>query len=186
MNSSIKAINYRITELENQIADETRRMAVNTQASRDETQRKLGFAKDDVARLENDHQSMIMERKNEGLAADQIKARGGELDQQKATIQRQIGECENTIKSAEHQAKDALVPYGKGIKQVLEKIQTMRWAGDKPLGPLGLYVKAKDPNRWGEILRNQLGNYLTAFAVTDARDRQQLKSLLVQSGKWVF
>ena len=183
MNSSIKAINYRITELENQIAEETRRMAVNTQARRDETQRKLGLAKDDVARLETDHQSMIMERKNEGLAADQIKARGVELDQQKAAIQRQIGECENTIKSAEHQAKDALVPYGKGIKQVLEKIQTMRWAGDKPLGPLGLYVKAKDPNRWGEVLRNQLGNYLTAFAVTDARDRQQLKTLLVQSGK---
>lgn len=183
MNTSIKAINYRITELENQIEEETRRMAVNTQARRDETQQKLGLAKDDVARLENNHQSMIMERKNEGLAADQIKARGVELDQQKATIQRQIGECENTIKSAEHQAKDALVPYGRGIKQVLEKIQTMRWAGDKPLGPLGLYVKAKDPNRWGEILRNQLGNFLTGFAVTDARDRQQLKTLLVQSGK---
>jgi hypothetical protein len=92
-------------------------------------------------------------------------------------------ECDNTIKSAQQQSKDALVPYGKNIKQVLEKIKTMRWAGDMPLGPLGLYVKAKDPNRWGEILRNQIGNYLVAFAVTDARDRQQLKNLLVQSGK---
>ena len=183
MNTSIKAINYRITGLENQIAEETRRMAVNTQARRDETQRKLALAKDDVTRFEDNHQNLIMERKNEGLAADQIKARGGELDQQKAALQRQIMECDNTIKSAQHQAKDALVPYGRGIKQVLEKIQTMRWVGDKPLGPLGLYVKAKDPNRWGEILRNQLGKFLIAFAVTDARDRQQLKNLLVQSGK---
>ncbi|KAF9523413.1 hypothetical protein CPB83DRAFT_690784 [Crepidotus variabilis] len=64
----------------------------------------------------------------------------------------------------------------------MQKIKSMNWRGDIPLGPLGQYVKARDPKTWGEILRSQLGQYLTAFAITNAADRACLKKLLVESG----
>ena len=41
------------------------------------------------------------------------------------------------IQTAKNRENDALIPYGKDIKRVLETIKKMRWYGDEPLGPLG-------------------------------------------------
>jgi len=59
----------------------------------------------------------------------------------------------------------------------------MKWHGDVPIGPLGVHVKAREPEKWGEVLRVQLGVYLTTFAVTDARDREGVRRVLGEFGK---
>ena len=160
-------------------------MAVHTQAKHEETQRRIEAAKDAVTAIEERANSLQIERKNVSGEADNVEREGREVDRKKTELQNRIQECEQMILTAKNRENDALIPYGKDIKKVLEVIKKMRWFGDEPLGPLGVHVKARDPAKWGEILRNQLSSYLTAFAVTDARDRIQLKKLLYDSGKWV-
>ena len=160
-------------------------MAVHTQAKHEETQRRIEAAKDAVVVIEGRAQSIQMERRNVSSEADAVEREGKDIDRKKSELQNRIQECEQMIKTAKSRENDALIPYGKDIKKVLEIIKKTRWFGDEPLGPLGVHVKARDPAKWGEILRNQLTSYLTAFAVTDARDRIQLKKLLHESGKWV-
>jgi hypothetical protein len=87
------------------------------------------------------------------------------------------------IQKAKEHEQNNFAPYGKDIKRVLTQIERMKWHGQKPVGPLGVYVKVKDPQKWAPLLRSQLGGYMTAFACTDARDRPQLKRLLHDSGK---
>ncbi|KDR83091.1 hypothetical protein GALMADRAFT_238908 [Galerina marginata CBS 339.88] len=182
IDASTLAINKQIEGLEKSMGEEARRMAVNTQGKQEETQRKLEGARTNISSLEAEIGELIRERKDKGTTAESREAQGRELERKLKDLQDTIGNCEATISRAKQMEKDALVPYGKDIKHVLEKIKTMRWHGELPLGPLGMYVKAKDPRTWGELLRNQLGNYLLAFAVTDARDRPQLKQLLSNYG----
>ena len=181
----MKATNNQIEELSEQIAAESRRMAVHTQAKHEETQRRIEAARDTVTAIEERVNSLQIETKKVSVEADTVEREGRDVDRKRIELQNRIQECEQMIQAAKNRENDALIPYGKDIKKVLEVIKKMRWFGDEPLGPLGVHVKAKDPAKWGEILRNQLKSFLTAFAVTDARDRAQLKKLLYESGKWV-
>lgn len=158
-------------------------MAVHTQAKHEETQRRIEAAKDAVVAIEERVNSLQIEKKNISGQADAVQREGRDVDRKKSELQNRIQECDQMILTAKNRENDALIPYGKDIKKVLEVIKKTRWFGDEPLGPLGVHVKARDPEKWGEILRNQLSSYLTAFAVTDARDRVQLKKLLHDSGK---
>ena len=179
----MRATNNQIEDLTQQIAAESRRMAVHTQAKHEETQRRIEAAKDAVTAIEERANSLQIEKRNATSEADSVEREGREVDRKRVELQNRIQECDQMIQAAKNREKDALIPYGNDIKKVLEAIKKMRWYGDEPLGPLGVHVKAKDPAKWGEILRNQLSSYLTAFAVTDARDRMQLKKLLYDSGK---
>jgi chromosome segregation ATPase len=160
-------------------------MAVHTQAKHEETQRRIEAVKDTVAALEGRAHGFQLERRVVSNDADAVEREGKDVDRRKSELQNRIQECDQMIAAAKSRENDALIPYGRDIKKVLEVIKKMRWFGDEPLGPLGVHVKARDPAKWGELLRNQLASYLTAFAVTDARDRIQLKKLLHESGKRV-
>ena len=160
-------------------------MAVHTQAKHEESQRRIEAAREAVTAIEGNVNSLQIERKKVSGEADAVEREGKDVDRKKSELQNRIHECDQMILAAKNREKDALIPYGKDIKKVLEAIKKTRWFGEEPLGPLGVHVKARDPAKWGEILRNQLSSYLTAFAVTDARDRIQLKKLLHDSGKWV-
>ncbi|KAF9483584.1 P-loop containing nucleoside triphosphate hydrolase protein [Pholiota conissans] len=182
MDASVKNIVAQVDELDKRIKEEARRMAAHTQAKHEETQRKLQEAKEQVQIPEREIHDLLIERKKLDVEAADLDRMRRDKDEALASTRRQIEMCENDITSAKKAETDALIPYGRNIKQVLERTKTMRWAGDPPLGPLGLHVKAKDPKKWGATLRNMLGQYLMAFALTDARDRPQLKKLLMETG----
>lgn len=183
MDTGLQTTNSQIQDIEKQIEDETRRMAQQTQGKHDVMLRKVDEEKDIIASHEQRLNEVISRRKKLSVEADTIKQEAVRKESNLPNLREQIRNCEQTIRSAREREQDALVPYGKNIKAVVEKMKSMRWSGDLPLGPLGQYVKAKDAGKWGELLRNQLGMYLTAFAVTDARDRGPLKKLFNESGK---
>ncbi|KAF8879889.1 P-loop containing nucleoside triphosphate hydrolase protein [Gymnopilus junonius] len=182
ISQSLGNINTQISDLEHEIKKEAQRMAINTQEKHEETQRKLEEARTTVSELESNIKDLIMQRKDKGLALGSIKTQGEQFDRQLEQVKKTITDCEATISMAKRREQDALVPYGNNIKLALEKIKGSRWHGDMPLGPLGLYVTAKEPQVWGDLLRSQLGGLLTAFAITDARDRPQLRQILQSFG----
>lgn len=183
MNAGLQATNHQISEIEQQIEKESCRMAQQSHGKHDETQRKIDNEKGISEHCDKRLAEIIIERRNTGLEADRIYAQGTEEQKRVQTIQDQIRHCEAMIKTAKEREHDALVPYGRNIKSILQKISSMRWFGEKPLGPLGQFVKAKDAVKWGDILRTQLSSLLCAFAVTDARDRVPLKKLFQETGK---
>jgi len=181
MDTSLKSTNNQIKGYDERIAEETRRLEVNTQAKREETNRKLQAAKDKVAEAEahlKDLENKMREKTEERNATGK---EGVDAEQAMKAVQERVDHCNSMIKKAKEQ--NNLAPYGKDIKNVLVQIRRMKWNGQVPVGPLGVYVKVKDPQQWAPLLRSQLGGFMTAFACTDARDRPQLKRLLHDSGK---
>jgi len=183
MDTSLNATNTQIVHLDTQIAAENARMAAHNQSKYEDTQRKLEEAREAVRNAESALETIKKQKQEQHTQNEALRSEGMTMDQEKAQLQNNIQQCEGMIERSKQAEKNSLIPYGKNIKEVLEKVSTIKWVGDAPLGPLGIYVKAKDPKTWGDLLRSQLGGFLTAFAVTDARDRTTLKSLLQQSGK---
>ena len=183
MDASIKATNRQITELEAKIAEEARKMAVHTQAQHEQVQLRLEELRGEVTAAEELQQQLMRQKKALAVEADKAKDSGVQLEPRIGELQQKITECDNMVSQARKNEADALMPYGKNIKEVVKRIKGMKWHGDVPIGPLGMHVKAREPEKWGEVLRVQLGTYLTAFAVTDARDREGVKRVLGELGK---
>ena len=181
----MNATTQQIEDLDRQIAAENERMATRTQARHDEMQQKLEAAREQVNEAEAGLQTLRSQMDEQTKKNDETKQRGNTITTQLDELRGKIKSCEGMIERAKQAQQNSLVPYGKNIKELLERIENTRWRGEKPLGPLGMYVKAKDPKKWGLLLRSQLGPLLTAFAVTDPKDRIELKNMLNQSGKYV-
>jgi len=183
MNASYEALKRNVSEFEEKIAQELQRSAKNAQAKRDQIQEQLTSMQAQVTQHETNIASVARQRKElESNKADMDK-RIRELEMQRDEFTRQISFQDELIKNCAKAEKDSLLPYGRNIQAVLDQIERMHWRGHKPLGPLGVSVKAKDPQTWGQLLRSQLGQQLCSFAVTDPWDRAQLRDLFVKSGK---
>lgn len=185
MDLSVNQTTKQIADLDAQITAENLRMAAHSQAKHEETQARLESARTALSTAEAALLDIQTQVRDQHASNESFKTAGMAAERELAAVKGQIDDCQGMIGRSMDAQKNSLIPYGKGIREVLERIKAMRWSGDSPLGPLGMFVKAKDPKTWGELLRNQLGGYLTAFAVTDARDRVELKKLLERSGKCV-
>lgn len=158
-------------------------MADQSNGKQEEIARKLNAAKEEIRRIDEEIRNTVMQRKDVGLQHDKLKEEETPLLQQRDRLRNDITQIDSDIASARQAENDALVPYGKNIKRIVDIIKKTRWNGQLPVGPLGQYVKAKNPGRWGDILRRQLQGVLCAFAVTDARDSLILKKILSDNGK---
>jgi chromosome segregation ATPase len=171
-------------QLESRMAAEKARIAEYSQSKQDELSQRLEQAKLDVQAAETNlkqTEALVLEKKNE---ANALRAEGDQVEREIQAAKNSILEFREQIQRCVEQKNNSLAPYGRDLQRVLERIGRMRWHGQKPVGPLGVYVKVKD-RVWADLLRNVLGSHMGSFAVTDSRDLPILKGLLKESGKSV-
>ncbi|KAG0704264.1 P-loop containing nucleoside triphosphate hydrolase protein [Suillus ampliporus] len=180
MNNSLTGLNAAIENYTKNIAEEERRLAADTQVKRDELNRKLESSKTAVTNADQAHKDFLEAKRQNLTEQDGIKQRGLAAEAKKNSAQERVVAAQSMISQCKERRQNALAPYGQDIKGVLDQIGKMKWHGEAPIGPLGLHVKLKDM-AWADLMRIQLGSLMSAFAVTDARDRPQLKRLLDQT-----
>lgn len=178
MNQSKARIEKTIEGFDAEIDKENKRLAAHSQARHDELQARITNLTNQINAQETQLKAINARKAEITSRADDTKGRGLNLERAQVDVKKQLEQIQGTINQAKQAASDQYVPYGNRIQDVLKKISHTRWHGEPPIGPLGLYVKAKDSKKWGDILRVQLASLLTAFAVTDARDRPVLKKIL--------
>jgi structural maintenance of chromosomes protein 6 len=183
MNQSKSRIEKEIAEFEAEIEKENRRLAAHSQARHDELQARINNLTGQINTQEAQLKAINAQKAEIQSRVDDAKGRGLTLERSQADVKKQLDQIQGTINQAKQAASDQYVPYGNRIQDVLKKIGQTKWHGEPPVGPLGLYVKAKDSKMWGDILRVQLAGLLTAFAITDPRDRPVLKKILSESRK---
>ena len=182
---NLKKTKDAMQELETRMAAEKARIAEFSQSKQDELNQRLKQATLDVQNAEADlkqAEALVLEKKNE---ADALSKQGEEADREIQAAKNSVMGVREQIQRCKEQQNNSLVPYGRNLKTVLERIGGMRWHGQKPLGPLGVYVKLKD-RVWADLLRVVLGSHMSSFAVTDPRDVPVLRNVLRDSGKCVY
>lgn len=174
-----------IKGVDKQIDAETERMAIHTNERRERARAKLEEAKGAVENAEARLKSLEAQMQEKEQAANDARRESTRFQADRDDTRKRIVECENQIKIARDSEKNALAPYGNNMESVLRDVQNTHWQGQQPLGPLGRFVKLKDP-RWADVLRVNLSGSMVSWAITDARDRGPLKSILERHGKYVI
>ncbi|KAF8500946.1 P-loop containing nucleoside triphosphate hydrolase protein [Russula emetica] len=178
---NLKKTKDAMQQFETRMAAEKARIAEFSQSKQDELNLRLQQATLDVQNAEADlkqAEGLVLERKNEASA---LNIQGEETDREIQTAKNSVMGVREQIQRCKEQQNNSLVPYGRNLKNVLERIGGMRWHGQKPLGPLGVYVKLKD-RIWADLLRVVLGSHMSSFVVTDPRDLSVLKNVLRDNG----
>lgn len=173
-----------IKAVERQIEAEAKRMASHTMERRERARAKVEETKKAIENAETRLKSFEDQAREKEEAASDIQREAGRLQASLNQAKTRVQECEGQIKVAKDSEKNALAPYGSGMEAIIKEVQNMNWHGQKPLGPLGRFVKLKDP-RWAHVLRVNLSGAMVSWAITDAKDRAQLKALFERHGKYV-
>ncbi len=131
-------------QLESRMEAEKARIAEFSQSKQDELNQRLQQAILDVQEAEKDlkeAEALVLEKKKE---VSTLRAQGDETEREIQTARNSVMGLREQIKRCVDQQNNSLAPYGQDLKNVLERIGRMRWHGQKPLGPFGVYVKVKD------------------------------------------
>ncbi|KZT28345.1 P-loop containing nucleoside triphosphate hydrolase protein [Neolentinus lepideus HHB14362 ss-1] len=182
MNTQLTTCNSVIEDLQKKIDEETTKLEAQTKFKRDEIEQKIQNTREELRNVEEqlkDVRAQIQEKNVELRNASQA---GEDAERLRNQAQKEIESAQGAVAEARAQENNSLAVYGRDMKRVLEMIKSARWYGGQPVGPLGVHVKVKDPERWAPVLRATMGGMMSSFAVTDARDRAQLKRILDQTG----
>ncbi|TFY54390.1 hypothetical protein EVJ58_g8895 [Rhodofomes roseus] len=179
MSATVTRCTGLIAEYDAQIAAEREKIEARSQVKREETDRKIDEAQNAYDEAEAQLADFRTRKAELEQEAQTVENEGKTLKAQKDEAQREIMNANGALQQHQDAEKNKLAPYGNRMDQVLAAIERTNWYGNRPVGPLGLYVKVKEPI-WAPLMRVQLGGLMTAFAITDSRDRAQLGQLLKQ------
>lgn len=91
-------------------------------------------------------------------------------------------DVKESIDNLKTQATNRLSAFGSRMDSVMREIDAARWVHSKPIGPLGMYVKLKDP-RYQNAFHSVMGMTLCQFAVRCDQDRRTMMEILKRCGR---
>ncbi|TFY75234.1 hypothetical protein EWM64_g8778 [Hericium alpestre] len=171
-----------IAKIERQLAEENAKAAALTEEKRNDLDARFQQAKIDHQQAKDNLTKVVDEIRQKREEMNAIRNDSGNSEQELAAARHRVQECEEQIRRCRDHQKSSLSVYGRDMERVLGEIDRMQWHGEKPIGPFGRYIKAKEPELWAVPLRHVLGGLMSTFAVTDHRDRNALKNLLNRTG----
>lgn len=184
MNEQVRTLTNHVTNLEKDIRARAESQG-DIQAEREAAQQRLeasqtrcDTAKQELAMIADEPASM--QRK-----LNQIREQGKRVDADIARARQETEAATSNIEQCRQQGGDDIRLFGNNLGAVLDIIDKEKWYGEVPVGPFGLFVKVKDP-KWAMVMRIQLGQLMSSFAVTDNRDRYKLRQILDHQRKFVY
>ena len=112
-----------------------------------------------------------------------------ELESAQRNLQQADKEVENAngaLRAANAVRGNALGAFGPKMGEIRQAVARDKgWAGQTPIGPIGLHVKLKD-SKWSDVIESSLNSVLNCFIITDVRDRERLRRIFGSAGRYVL
>lgn len=173
----IKTAENRIKKLEDDIAEENKRLADIDGGSNARRQEEIDQRKSeaDIARqTHRDHQN------NRGSVEEQIRQAQEVVNQNLAPINKQkvdIEEAETLLKSLMRDRGQSDAGFSDKMPSLLRAINHERSFSRRPVGPVGHHVRLLKPE-WSAVLEQSLNNTLSSFIVTSKKDMNILADIM--------
>jgi chromosome segregation ATPase len=177
MNKDMKGQRESIVTFDAQIEQETRKLEAQAAGRQEQLRQQLEDASNALKAAEEEARALNVQIGEQDEAIRSVANRGKAAENAVDGIKRELSNIQATIDGAKRAAGNKYAVYGPGMGQAVNAIRGARWHGETPVGPLGEFVKLRD-RTWGDLVRNIIGSRMYSFAVTDARDRNQLKQIL--------
>ena len=156
----------------------------NVQAEREAAQQRLQAAQTQCDTAKQDLAMIADEPATLQRQMNQIRDQGRQVDADIARARQEIEAAISNVEQCRHQGGNDIRVFGNDLDAVKLLIQKENWYGQMPVGPFGLFVTLKD-SKWAMVMRTQLGQLMSSFAITDNRDRQKLRHMLDHHRKFV-
>lgn len=184
MNQELENNNKVIADIDARIAEETQKLQLDQQAEREAFEKKVQAAKQSVDEIDKELKAVIEQRRDAEEQRSRLRTEKDLLDSKGRELRQQVDNCNHQMNVCKEQLQNDFAIYGNNIRNVIETIRVTSWEGETPIGPLGRYVKLRDQD-WANLMRAQIGSMMSAFAVTTTNDRNKLKKILNDTGKYV-
>ncbi len=175
---------HQIEEFERQLAVEQGKL--ERDAKREEVQRQLEMAIRDKDAKIHTHKEALAElqgrKEAEAGAHGDLQGLQEPMKRNKDKLQDIDDQIDQLKQIAE---KGGLAIYHRNMPRLVQQVQAAHWSGERPVGPLGQYVKLRNPV-WAPALRAMIGWTMHAWAVTTERDRAQLHRMFREHGMCVL
>lgn len=181
----VKTANSRIQKLEEDIAEENRRLADidgGTYARRQEELDELKLEAQRAWQTHRDHQS------NQSSLEDQRRRAEEVVKQKLAPISRQkedIEQAETVLKSLTRDRGQSDAGFPDKLPLLLRAINQEKSFARRPVGPVGQHVRLLKPE-WSAVIEQSLNNTLGSFIVTSKRDMNVLEGIMKRVNWFVF
>lgn len=129
------------------------------------------------AELERSH------RETQGLIEASQSSKGA-LEKEKGPYdakKTEVEKCRTRLRELQTELPDPMRGFDRKIPELLRRIQQDQGFNHKPVGPIGLHVKLRDP-KWSDILEKVFGNTLNGFVVTNKSDQVRLQKMISAMG----
>ncbi|SPO20437.1 related to DNA repair protein rad18 [Ustilago trichophora] len=182
LNDKIIDINKGIERYEEQIREETAKLAHDGKARR----QKLEEERQSKQRERQELQDETVDKEEQLRELDaKISEVSRRADDESERLQRLRDEYQTNssrLTQLRESSKNRLTAFGgPKVPALLQAINNEAGWRSRPLGPLGTHVKLKDM-RWQRVLESVMGNNLNSFFVSNHADRLRLKKIMDRIG----
>lgn len=130
-----------------------------------------------IEKIRHQFPRLEQELANENVERTRVEEEVNAADFQVERLKVELQNMQGGLKRLQDsQGGGPLGAYGRGLEHVMREINKRQWVGAKPIGPLGLFVKLRDPS-WRDVVEANLGQTLSSFGVTRGEDVGTLRDV---------
>ncbi|RGP63298.1 DNA repair rad18 [Fusarium longipes] len=176
----LKTIKDDIKACKSKIEEEERRLSQSTGNARVEKDKELEQARDKDSllrrQMENIHEKLT-DLQNQLTEAEKHSKK---LSLSKDLKRKEIVSVERQVQELKAASGGRFDGYDREIRDVVKAIENEQGWEQKPVGPIGAYIRLSKPE-WSGILERTLGEGLNAFVVRSKSDQTRLSNLMRRS-----
>ncbi|RKP07454.1 hypothetical protein THASP1DRAFT_17035 [Thamnocephalis sphaerospora] len=179
MNSNIRRLRATVEEHQRRIEEETVKLHQDNRARHDEINAQIDDIRQQIAKQQ---EQAKMHGENEQNAIRRIKELEDALTAAKENTdqaERDGNRIDQLVRQLHEQQQDRLKAFGTMMPDVLRAIQREQGWDEQPIGPIGNYIKLRNPV-WADTLESLIGKALSDFIVTNHADKARLIRILRQ------
>ncbi|KAJ2016071.1 Structural maintenance of chromosomes protein 6 [Coemansia sp. S680] len=176
MNMEARSTRERISSLTAEIATERARMESKDQAGKEKLRLAITALEDNIKEEEARIADLQAEQKT-------FEERSSVLRETKVGCHREADKCRDLVTQTRagleemmRSTSNRLNAFGRGVVEALDMIDRAQWRNSKPIGPIGRFVKLRNP-KFSRIIETTLDKTLDAFLVESHADRVTLDAI---------
>ncbi|BGP39124.1 Structural maintenance of chromosomes protein 6 [Rhodotorula kratochvilovae] len=175
ISGTVQRLKAQIADYDRQIAAEEAKLSRDLEAERRPLRDKIEQANAEINKLA----IRMQESRHRGDdSAEQVLKIAQEYDNVRSQIDnasKTVGDLKGRIQFTRNTSTNNLLAYGPRTQHYLQAINGERWR-DKPIGPIGQYVKLDHP-QYANVLESFFGPTLNGFICTNGEDAARLKRI---------
>lgn len=176
IDQSMRAEQVRKKKLEHDIEEESQRLAAADGGAHASKLAEIDLAEAHVPQAKAEYENHRSKLPALELSLTAAMQKVGDIKSAANRKRMEVEEAEKRVQYLNTAQPRPYDGYDASILQVMRMIDAERNFHQKPIGPLGKYIKLLKPE-WSSVLEGYLGGILNAFIVTDKHDQNILSNI---------